>query len=203
MLPLVIEQDWSSAHRFRNFQDKRKYSACDLKCRYCIFTLWGRYFDQPQGESWGYLGFACNTFGSMCAAFNVQIAHFIRRFMVQRTNCIEGWNVSALVYVCCSARTWNTPNFCSIADATIIRGGIESLGYSCVILWSCFIDCSFQWQIFMWCNLGESVRSRTYDIFSFLFDWSPHLERYILFETPFVSVQWFQGYEQIEGFSEH
>ncbi len=24
------------------FQDKRKYSACDLKCRYCVFTLWGR-----------------------------------------------------------------------------------------------------------------------------------------------------------------
>ncbi len=22
------------------FQDKRKYSACDLKCRYCVFTLW-------------------------------------------------------------------------------------------------------------------------------------------------------------------
>ncbi len=25
------------------FQDKRKYSAIDLKCRYYIFTLWGRY----------------------------------------------------------------------------------------------------------------------------------------------------------------
>ena len=37
-----MEEDWSSAHHFRNFQDKRKYSACDLKCRYCIFTLWGR-----------------------------------------------------------------------------------------------------------------------------------------------------------------
>ncbi len=24
------------------FQGKRKYSACDLKCRYCVFTLWGR-----------------------------------------------------------------------------------------------------------------------------------------------------------------
>ena len=24
------------------FQDKRKYSACDLKCRYCVFTLWDR-----------------------------------------------------------------------------------------------------------------------------------------------------------------
>ena len=27
---------------FRNFQDKGKYSACDLKCRYCVFTLWGK-----------------------------------------------------------------------------------------------------------------------------------------------------------------
>ena len=26
------------------FQDKRKYSACDLKCRY--FTLWGRSYDE-------------------------------------------------------------------------------------------------------------------------------------------------------------
>ncbi len=24
------------------FHSKRKYSACDLKCRYCVFTLWGR-----------------------------------------------------------------------------------------------------------------------------------------------------------------
>ncbi len=24
------------------FHDKKKYSACDLKCRYCVFTLWGR-----------------------------------------------------------------------------------------------------------------------------------------------------------------
>ncbi len=23
-------------------QDKRKYSVCVLKCRYCVFTLWGR-----------------------------------------------------------------------------------------------------------------------------------------------------------------
>ncbi len=23
-------------------QDKRKCSECDLKCRYCVFTLWGR-----------------------------------------------------------------------------------------------------------------------------------------------------------------
>ncbi len=25
-----------------SFQDKRKYSAYDLKCRYCVFTLWAR-----------------------------------------------------------------------------------------------------------------------------------------------------------------
>ncbi len=25
------------------FQGKRKYSMCDLRCRYCILTLWGRY----------------------------------------------------------------------------------------------------------------------------------------------------------------
>ena len=24
------------------FKDKRKYCLCDLKCRYCVFTLWGR-----------------------------------------------------------------------------------------------------------------------------------------------------------------
>ena len=24
------------------FQDKGKYSVCDLKCSYCIFILWGR-----------------------------------------------------------------------------------------------------------------------------------------------------------------
>ncbi len=46
----------------------------------------------------------------------------------------------------------------------------------------------------MWCDLGESVGSRTCDIFSFLFDWSPHLERYILQKTPPESDQWFQSY---------
>ncbi len=29
-----------------NFQDKSKHSKCDLKCRYCIFTLWGRDMDR-------------------------------------------------------------------------------------------------------------------------------------------------------------
>ena len=30
------------------FQDKRNYSACNLKCRYCIFTLLGRYVTMLQ-----------------------------------------------------------------------------------------------------------------------------------------------------------
>ena len=35
----------------------------------------------------------------------------------------------------------------------------------------------------MWCDLGESIRNHTCDIFSFLFDWSPHYERYVLLRT--------------------
>ncbi len=35
--------------------------------------------------------------------------------------------------------------------------------------------------------------------FSFLFDWSAHLERYNLLKTSLESVQWFQGYEQLNG----
>ena len=50
----------------------------------------------------------------------------------------------------------------------------------------------------MWCDLGESVKSWTCDISSFVFDWRANLERYILLKTPLESVQWFQGYEQIE-----
>ena len=45
----------------------------------------------------------------------------------------------------------------------------------------------------MWCDLGESVGSRTCDIFSFLFDWSAHLKRYILLKTLPESDQWFQS----------
>ncbi len=48
----------------------------------------------------------------------------------------------------------------------------------------------------MWCDLGKSVWSRTSDIFSFLFDWSVHLEKYILLKAPPESDQWFQSYEQ-------
>ena len=51
---------------------------------------------------------------------------------------------------------------------------------------------------YMWCDLGESVRCWTCDIFSFLFDWSCHLERYILLKTSLELVQWFQGYEQLK-----
>ncbi len=36
----------------------------------------------------------------------------------------------------------------------------------------------------MWCDLGKSVGTRTCDIFSFLFNWSAHLERYLLLKTP-------------------
>ncbi len=50
----------------------------------------------------------------------------------------------------------------------------------------------------IWCNLGESVGTRTCDIFSFLFDWSAHLEKYILLKSPLELVQWFQGYEQLK-----
>ncbi len=50
----------------------------------------------------------------------------------------------------------------------------------------------------MWCDLGESVGSRTRDIFSFLFDWSNRLEMYILLKTPLESVQWFPCYEQLK-----
>ncbi len=48
------------------------------------------------------------------------------------------------------------------------------------------------------CDLRESVWSWTYDIFSFLFDWNAHLERYILLKTPPESDQWFQSYEQLK-----
>ncbi len=36
---------------------------------------------------------------------------------------------------------------------------------------------------YMWCDLAGSVGTRTCDFFSFLFDWSAHLERYILLKT--------------------
>ena len=40
-----------------------------------------------------------------------------------------------------------------------------------------------KWPCYMWCDLGKSVWSRTCNIFSFLFDWSAHLERYMLLKT--------------------
>ncbi len=51
----------------------------------------------------------------------------------------------------------------------------------------------------MWCNLVGSVETCKCDIFSFLFDWSAHLKKYILLKTPLESVQWCQGYEQLKG----
>ncbi len=50
----------------------------------------------------------------------------------------------------------------------------------------------------MWCNLGKSVWSQTCDIFSFLWDWIAHLERYILLKTPPELDQWFHSYEQLK-----
>ncbi len=50
----------------------------------------------------------------------------------------------------------------------------------------------------MWCDLRKSFWIRKCDIFSFLFNWSAHLERYMLLKTPPESDQWFQSYEQLE-----
>ncbi len=38
----------------------------------------------------------------------------------------------------------------------------------------CTVSEFWQAWVHLWCDLGESVGSRTCDIFSFLFDWSPH-----------------------------
>ena len=46
----------------------------------------------------------------------------------------------------------------------------------------------------MWCHLGKSVWSQTCDFFIFLFDWSAHLEGYILLKPPPELDQWFQSY---------
>ena len=53
-------------------------------------------------------------------------------------------------------------------------------------------------RLHMWCDLGKSVGTRTCNIFSFLFEWSAHLERYILLKTPPELVQWFQINEQLK-----
>ena len=39
-----MEEDRSSAHHFRKFSKTKESTgiyACDLKCTYCIYTLWG------------------------------------------------------------------------------------------------------------------------------------------------------------------
>ena len=41
---------------------------------------------------------------------------------------------------------------------------------------------------------GISRKSNACDIFNILFDWGPHLERYILLKTTPESDQWFQSY---------
>ncbi len=46
----------------------------------------------------------------------------------------------------------------------------------------------------MWCDIGKSVWSRTCDIFSFLFDWSAHLQRCIVMrsvKTHHMSQNWY------------
>ncbi len=45
------------------FEDKGKYSACDLKCRYCIFTLWGQKY-------------ACN-FRTHCEQFPLNVCSIV------------------------------------------------------------------------------------------------------------------------------
>ena len=52
---------------------------------------------------------------------------------------------------------------------------------------------------YMWWDLRKSVWNRTCNILSFIFDWSTHLERYILLKTPPESDQWLQSYEQLKG----
>ena len=76
-------------------------------------------------------------------------------------------------------------------------------------IWSCLLP--IPWFVSVPCrrdnlfllylcwDLVESVESGTCDIFSFLFDWSAHMERYILFKTPPELDQWFQSYEQWNG----
>ncbi len=68
-------------------------------------------------------------------------------------------------------------------------------------LWGeCMANVHWPWQSawHMWCNL-RNVWSLTCDFFSFLFDWSAHLERYILIKkNPPESDQWFQSYEQLK-----
>ncbi len=55
-------------------------------------------------------------------------------------------------------------------------------------------------KAYMWCDVGKSVWSPACDIFSFLFDWSVHLEILILLKTPPESDQCFQSYEQLQDF---
>ena len=46
-----------------------------------------------------------------------------------------------------------------------------------------------------WWDLGKSEIERV----TFSFDWSAHLERYILLKTPSELDKWFQSYEQLKG----
>ncbi len=56
-----------------------------------------------------------------------------------------------------------------------------------VYRWVWPVGSEFLWSVwcgYMWCDLGKSVWSRTCNSFSFLFDWSAHLERYIVVKIP-------------------
>ena len=52
----------------------------------------------------------------------------------------------------------------------------------------------------MWCDQDKWVWSLSYDILSFLIDVIPHLESYILQETPLKSDKPLQSYEQLNDF---
>ncbi len=67
-----------------------------------------------------------------------------------------------------------------------------------IVLHNLIVDKCWKVIDYMWCDLLKSVGTRTCDIFSFLFDWSAHLEKYILLKTPLELVQWFQGNEQLK-----
>ena len=50
-----------------------------------------------------------------------------------------------------------------------------------------------EFQSFVWSFVICALGTHTCDIFSFLYDWSAHLERYIFLKTPLESVQFQRG----------
>ena len=51
----------------------------------------------------------------------------------------------------------------------------------------------FFFFFYLWYDVGKSVSSRTYDISSFLFDWSAHSQTYVFAEN-LIWIPWFQRY---------